>query len=411
VLQQFSAEGLILRYAPRKAVLALALGLATTASFGAAYGGPVKVLYSFKGGTDGAIGQSALISDNEGNLYGTTATGGSSGCNGRGCGTVFRLSPDGTETVLYAFRGGSDGSGPLAVSRDRAGNLYGVTHWGGDTAGQGRGTVFRLAPDGTETLLHIFRGGADGAYPLAGLLVDKSGNLFGTTVGGGNPFCETFDGCGTIFRISPDGKKSLVYSFCAQPNCADGLQPQSQLIADREGNLYGTTVSGGSNVVGGTVFRIAPDRTETVLYSFCSTGNMCTDGAEPYTGVTMDKTGNLYGTTYWGGAWDYGSIFELANDGTETVLHSFLPQTDGANPVSGVIVDAAGSLYGTLPLYTFCKNRLSIVYRLSPNGGEKLRCVNSNVEAGLLERDSVLYGAGESGGKYGEGFVFAIKKQ
>jgi len=389
----------------RKATLGCGLALAM---FGAAHAGPVDILYSFQGGSDGAEPISGVISDSQGNLYGTTLYGGGSGCGGKGCGTVFRLAPDGAETVLYAFQGGSDGSGSLGLVRDSEGNLYGVTEIvNGHNCRSGCGAVFRLAPDGTMTKLHVFKGGSDGAHPEAGLLLDNRGNLYGTTAGGG-----TYSG-GTVFRIAPNGTESVLYAFCAQTNCTDGKMPWSALIADQVGNLYGTTVTGGPTPGGGgTVFKLAPDGTETVLYSFCQQPD-CTDGLEPYAGVTMDKVGNLYGTTSWGGALDdsgLGTVFKLAPDGTETVLHSFWPQTDGANPVSGVVVDKAGDIYGTVPITDVCKYEHDPVYRLSPDGSEKLYCVPSINDPGVMDRNGTLYGTGPGGGKYNEGFVFAIKK-
>jgi uncharacterized repeat protein (TIGR03803 family) len=389
----------------RKATFGCGLALAM---FGAAHAGPVKILYAFKGGNDGAGPWSGVISDSEGNLYGATLYGGGSGCGGLGCGTIFKLAPDGTETVLYTFQGGSDGSGSSALVRDRNGNLYGITGIADDQKCEsGCGAVFHLAPDGTMTILHVFEGGSDGALPQTGLLLDNRGNLYGTTLEGGA------HGRGTVFRIAPDGAETVIYAFCAQTNCTDGASPWSALIADKEGNLYGTTTEGG-NPAGGTVFRLAPDGTETVLYSFCQVQPDCQDGYYPYAGVTMDKAGNLYGTTEYGGAFELGTlgtVFKLAPDGTETVLHSFSLQTDGANPVSGVIVDQAGDIYGTLTFTSVCKKRLGTVYRLSPDGSEKLHCIASAIYAGVIERNGSLYGTGSGGGKYNEGVVFAIKKR
>jgi len=389
----------------RKATLGCGLALAM---FGTAYAGKVNVLYPFKGGNDGAEPISGVISDSQGNLYGTTWEGGGGGCGGQGCGTIFKVAPDGTETVLYAFKGFMRGTlAPLGLVRDEAGNLYGATQVGGSHNCQyGCGTVFRLALDGTMTVLHTFKGGSDGEMPEANLLLDNRGNLYGTTLEGGA------HSRGTVFRIAPNGTESVLYAFCAQTNCTDGESPQSALIADKEGNLYGTTIMGG-NSAGGTVFRLAPDGTETVLYSFCQVQPDCEDGIWPYAGVTMDKAGNLYGTTEYGGASEDGSlgtVFRLAPDGTETVLHSFSLQTDGAYPVSGVIVDQAGDIYGTLTFTGVCKKRLGSVYRLSPDGSEKLYCVPSINDPGVIERSGTLYGAGPGGGKYDEGFVFAIKK-
>jgi uncharacterized repeat protein (TIGR03803 family) len=394
----------------RKAALGCGLALAITVSLGTAHAGAVKILYAFKGGNDGDDPWSKVISDNQGNLYGTTVAGGGTGCGGQGCGTVFRLAPDGAETLLYAFPGGNDGANAYAgVVLDKQGNLYGTTEAGGGTGcgGPGCGTVFKLAPDGVETVLHAFKGGSDGGNPQTGLLRDKRGNLYGTTYLGGA------QNSGTVFRITPGGTKSVIYAFCAQTNCTDGKAPLSSLIADKAGNLYGTTVYGG-NPGAGTVFRIAPDGAETVLYSFCQVQPDCLDGAEPLASVTLDKSGNIYGTTSWGGADDgaTGIIFKLAPDGAETALHTFLPWLDGFNPASDVIVDKAGNVYGTMPRAGSCKKRPGITYKLSLDGSEKLHCVPSTIDAGLIERNGTLYGTGTgvNGDKYPSGTVFAIKK-
>jgi uncharacterized repeat protein (TIGR03803 family) len=167
--------------------------------------GMETVLHDFQGGADGNFPQSSLIVDSSGNLYGTTYYGGSSGCN-YGCGTIFKLTPDGTETVLYAFQGGADGKFPVAgVTRDLQGNLYGTAIGGGDlecNAGFGCGTVFKLAPDGSFTVLHAFQG-ADGADPVGGLVADGSGNLYGTAEEGGTVSAICPGGCGTVFKLTP----------------------------------------------------------------------------------------------------------------------------------------------------------------------------------------------------------------
>ncbi len=301
--------------------------------------GSETVLYSFAGGSDGAGPLAGLIADSAGNLYGTTAKGGGAGCGGHGCGTVFKLTPDGTETVLYSFAGGNDGISPVAgLITDSAGNLYGTTQLGGKNH---FGTVFKLAPDGTETVLYrfCFQGDpcTDGGSPYAGLIKDKAGNLYGTTAEGG-----TYSG-GTVFRLAPDGSETVLYSFARG---SDGAYPKAGLIADSAGNLYGTTASGGGTGCGGygcgTVFKLAPEGTETVLYAF--TGN---DGAYPEAGVITDSAGNFYGTTQQGGTNDNGTVFKLAPDGTETVLYSFAGGSDGSLPFAGLIADKKGHLYGT----------------------------------------------------------------
>jgi len=260
------------------------------------------VLYAFHGGSDGTNPDAGLTADGKGNLYGTTLNGGGPGCHGTGCGTVFRLAPDGTETVLHAFTGGSDGISPLGgVVLDRKGNLYGTTNFGGAT---GYGTVFRVAPNGAETVLHSFCGKpgcVDGASPVAGLIADAKGNLYGTTYGGGTI------GDGNVFRLAPDGTETSLYSFCTKTHCADGLWPLAGLVADAQGNLYGTTGSGGAGNCGcGVVFRLAPDGTETVLHAF-----EAKTGSDPWAGLIADRNGALRSTAHDGGANGDGVVFTL----------------------------------------------------------------------------------------------------
>jgi uncharacterized repeat protein (TIGR03803 family) len=336
---------------PGKCFLYCALSM--TVPFGAAHAKSKEtVLYAFQGGSDGASPQASLIADKAGSLYGTTYNGGgATGCFG-GCGTVFRLAPDGTETVLYAFQGGNDGEYPYAgLIADKGGNLYGTTSEGAGTGcddGQGCGTVFKLTADGTLTVLHTFAGGSDGGEPEAGLIADKTGNLYGTTYEGGGTGCEMSLGCGTVFEVMPDGTETVLYRFCAQQNCTDGGYPAAGLIADKAGNLIGTTSSGGDVNGDGTVFKLAPNGTETVLYTFCAR-KKCADGGTPVAALIEDKKGNLYGTTELGGAYcegdgglGCGTVFRLAPDGTETVLHSFTGRHDGSSPVGSLIADQIG---------------------------------------------------------------------
>lgn len=304
--------------------------------FEVAADGTESVLYSFAGGNDGRRPEAGLIEDATGNFYGTTNQGGPADQ-----GTIFKLAPGGTETVLYAFKDGSDG-GMLqaALIADKAGNLYGTATQGGGSGcyGDGCGTIFKLASDGRFTAIHAFTGGSDGDYPQAGLIADRRGNFYGTAAGGGA------HGFGTVFRLAADGKFSVLYAFAGG---TDGADSQAGLIADKTGNLYGTTRSGGGNgcTYGcGTIFKLAPDGTETVLYAF--TGG--SDGGEPYGGVVADVAGNLYGTTISGGDADgLGVLFKLAADGNLTALHTFEGTPDGAWPEAGVILGENGNLYGT----------------------------------------------------------------
>jgi uncharacterized repeat protein (TIGR03803 family) len=236
--------------------------------------------------------------------------------------------------VVYTFQGGTDASGPIGGVTKDGKYLYGTTYFGGD---DNQGAVYKVARDGTESVVYSFTGGSDGGNPEAGLIADASGNLYGTTYSGGGV------NRGTVFKITRRGHESVLYSFCPNyPHCSDGFDPSAGLIIDASGNLYGTTYAGGSNSLG-TVFEVAPDGTETVLYSFAG-GN---DGADPAAAVIADSSGNLYGTTYNGGTAGFGTVFKLAANGTETVLYSFQGGSDGANPSASVIEDANGNLYGT----------------------------------------------------------------
>ena len=299
--------------------------------------GTESVLYSFAGGpTDGMRPAAGLIIDSAGNLYGTTSAGGPNTSTGgpNGDGTVFTVSASGAERVLYSFAGSpTDGQRPEAgLLMDSSGNLYGTTETGGAS---GDGTVFKVTPTGTESVLYSFGAVPDGSAPFAGLILDGAGNLYGTTFVGGAT------NNGTIFKISPTGTETVLYSF--KGGTSDGSGPRAGLIMDSAGNLYGTTEFGGMNNEG-TVFKLTPTGVETVLYSFKGGAS---DGASPFTGLIMDSNGDLYGTTFAGGVINAGTVFEISASGTETVLHSFTGRpTDGADPSGGLIADSAGNLYG-----------------------------------------------------------------
>ena len=301
--------------------------------------GKVTVLHSFTNNPDGTYPRAGLVRDAAGNLYGTTYQGGGAGCTAYGCGTVFKLDTTGRETVLYSFTGGADGGYPVAgLVRDSAGNLYGTTFYGGSSNNcyQGCGTVFKLDTTGAETVLYSFTGGPDGQWPAAGLIRDATGNLYGTTPSGGA------SGLGTVFKLDATGPKTVLYSFAGG---ADGVGPEADLIRDAAGNFYGTTQYGGGGGCPdgcGTVFKLDTAGTETVLYRF----QRDPDGASPYAGLIRDAAGNFYGTTYGGGAAGKGTVFKLDATGKETVLHSFTG-AGGSFPIAGLVRDTAGNIYGT----------------------------------------------------------------
>jgi len=361
-------------------------------------------LHSFTWPTDGAGPAAGVIRDSSGNLFGTTESGGGTGCSGAGCGIVFKIAPDGTETILHSFKGRSrDGSTPYGgLIEDPSGNLYGTTWRGGSTkCGSGCGTVFKIAPNGKESILYAFQGGKDGSLPMDSLFEDSAGNFYGTTDYGG-----TYN-YGTVFKLASDGTETILYSFAGS---SDGGYPWANVIADESGNLYGTTVNGGIRG-NGVVFKVTPDGSESVLYTF--TGG--TDGGNSFAGLIMDKKGNLYGTASFGGTWGWGNVFKLAPNGTETVLYSFSGGTDGGQPYSsGVIKDGKGDLYGTTSVGGTFGN--GVIFKLDSSGVETVLHAfkdknGGNVEPGVIrDQSGNLYGTTILGGESRDGTVFELTR-
>jgi uncharacterized repeat protein (TIGR03803 family) len=422
---------------------------ATTAGAASAY--TYSVLYSFCSSancTDGEFPQAGLIQDAAGNLYGTTTAGGgnsNSFCGSNGCGTVFKVDNTGHETVLYSFCSAAnctDGAVPQAgLIQDGAGNLYGTTAGGGNfynfCPSNGCGTVFKVDNTGHESVLYTFCSTTvmgspclDGDDPKAGLIQDAAGNLYGTTYYGGA------NNGGTLFKVDSSGHETVLKIFCSfGSNCVDGTDPQAGLIQDAAGNLYGTTLNGGSSyyTVGpGAVFKLN-NAGYTVLYSFCPESS-CSDGANPYAGLIQDSAGNLYGTTFGGGTGvaiqccGGGTVFKVDTTGKETVLYSFCSSTnctDGEFPQAGLIQDAAGNLYGTTTAgggnsNSFCgSNGCGTVFKLDNTGHETAlysfcsaaNCMDGAVpQAGLIQDGAGnLYGTTGVGGANGNGgTVFKI---
>jgi uncharacterized repeat protein (TIGR03803 family) len=374
-------------------LLALTAISLATASVANAGNSGFKTLYNFTGGSDGSLPLASLITDKAGNFYGTTLLGGT-----HGAGTVFKLSPKGVETTLYSFANGNDGFEPIGgLVADKAGNLYGTTQGGGNSQS---GTVFKVTASGAETVLYTFTGGSDGGAPRAGLIMDKAGNLYGTTLLGG----KSGNGAGVVFKLAPDGTETVIHTFTG----LDGAGPEAGLIQDKAGNLYGTTPYGGANDWG-TVFKVAPDGTETVLYSFADGS----DGATPLASVMADKAGNLFGTASGGGAFNNGVVFELTPDGTETALYAFTGGNDGGLPAGNVISDKDGNLYGTTRFGGAMGE--GVVFELAPDGSESVLHTFAFAKDGAQPVDGLimishdLYGTAQEGGADGEGVVFKLK--
>jgi uncharacterized repeat protein (TIGR03803 family) len=356
--------------------------------------------------------------------------------------TTAAVAQPAKENLLYSFGtdgGMSDGIGPNGgLVFDSSGNIYGTTGIGGSNCTNTTsrcGTVFELSPSSgggwSETVLYNFcQSGypncADGAFPESGLLMDASGNLFGTTSQGGTGPCVRsggIDGCGTVFELSYSGgawSYSVLYSFEGGAS-GDGLEPAyATLISDELGNLYGTTPGGGANG-DGTVYEVSPPSiqggawTETVLHDFCQ-DNCSVDGGSPWGGVTLDSAGNLYGTTQEGaidGLW--GVLYELSPNPdaswTETVLYKFTQKHAGMSE-SGVSIDAAGNLYGTLSYGGLqdCDSYCGGVFRYSPSTGKEVSFLfngqdGGNPIAGVLLNGDAAYGTTTSGA----GTVFRIQ--
>ena len=299
--------------------------------------GGETTLFTFNTFVSGTNPASALIQDQTGNLYGVADEGPG------GAGVVYKLSQQGNQTLLHAFQGGLGRNARVpsgGIFMSRTGNFFGTTLFGGNGSCQfGCGSIFRLDPAGNLHVLHFFSGGSDGSKPFGPLVRDAAGNFYGVAQSGGAS-CAEFPGtgCGTVFKLATDGNLIVLHTFAGG---TDGASPQPGLLLDKNGNLFGATGFGGVSEHG-TVFRIASDGTYTVVHRFRGK-----DGSIPNGSLVSDPAGNLYGTAQFGGDDGLGTVFQMSPAGRVQVLHSFTGDLDGAFPLAGVIRDAAGHLFGT----------------------------------------------------------------
>ena len=374
-------------------------------------------LLSFDGSDGSFPYYGSLIQGIDGKLYGATYYGWGKTkppycSNGSGCGTIFKITPAGVLTTLYSFcsvESCTDGSGPAQpLVQATNGNFFGETAEGG---AYGRGTIFEITPSGKLITLYAFCSQAlcpDGAYPFGGLVRATNGNFYGTTEDYGA------NGGGTVFEITATGKLKTVYNFCSQANCTDGSGPLSGIVQGTDGNFYGTTVSGGAHNYG-TVFQITGAGKLKTLYSFCAQTN-CTDGDQPFGGLLQGGHGIFYGTTYAGGANNFGTVFEIAPAGALTTLHSF-NGADGGYPQVGVVAGSDGNGYGTTTLGG--ANGYGTIFEITKTGTfstlysfcSQAGCTDGEnlYGNGLVQAtNGNFYGTTYGGGTNGDGTVFSL---
>lgn len=366
-------------------------------------------LISFDG-ANGAEPFSKLVQGFDGNLYGTTQIGGTNQYDPSG--TVFKITTDGTLTTLYTFcpqPGCPDGKSPaagLALGID--GNFYGTTFLGGYP---GFGTIFKITPEGTQSILHTFQG-TEGGNPTSGLIEASNGAFYGVAPQGGTHYQ------GTVFMMAAGPKVTRLYSFCSQPSCADGEQPSGPLMQGTDGNFYGTTPFGGTNNTG-TIFQITPAGVFKTLHTFGGA-----DGSGP-TGGTVQAKGSsyIYGTTAWGGKYNQGTVFRIDRAGNLTTIHSFCSANcaDGSQP-SGLIQATDGNFYGTtqyggFPVCSSFFRGCGTIYKITPTGVlttlytfcTQANCLDGEVSAGLVQAtDGNFYATSAGGGAYDYGTVFRL---
>jgi uncharacterized repeat protein (TIGR03803 family) len=394
----------ILRRTISALLLTILLGIAVIAS-PSAQGQTLTVLFSFKGGKNGSGPIGGVVRDPAGNIYGTTFQGGDLTCDVDGCGTVFHLYPTGKKNVPHRFTGGDDGQFPEApLLLDPAGKVYGTA---GCSVNSG-GAVFKVAPGGRFTILHVFGGPGDGICPDEALVQDSAGNLYGITVLGG------IFNHGSVFKISPSGNEEVLYSFTGG---ADGDGPQTGLVQDSAGNFYGGTIAGGASGLG-TVFKLTRDGVVKVLYNF-----VAGDGFLAPQTLVLDSAGRLYGTTTTGGSGPCtggcGTVFKLTKKGIKIVLHSFAGSPDGVEPLSGLVMDAAGNFYGTTVAggtgQACSSSGCGTVYKIDKKGNETVLFSFDGITQPIAPFSGVvldpagnLYGTTFEGGAFGYGAVYRL---
>jgi uncharacterized repeat protein (TIGR03803 family) len=339
-------------------------------------------------GTDGANPYASLVQGPDGQFYGTATDGGNIGCGEFGCGTIFKVDSSGNLTTLHSFTG-SDGWDPtstLTLSND--GNFYGTTFGGS-------GTFFKMTPDGTLTTLYTFCSlpkCADGANPYSGAILATDGNFYGTTYLGGD------NGWGTVFKITPTGVLTTLHSFCSTTGCPDGSNPEGPLVESASGVLYGTTPYGGRKISpAGTVFSVTATGVFTVLSKFNNGKN---NPSGPFAGLIQGTDGNLYGTTQSGGSSNAGTVYNVSPAGSLSVIYNFKGGNSGYYPFAGVIEANDGNLYGT----TIYPNTLGgTIFQVTPAGNwTKLKNFNdaNDEPLGALVQgtDGSFYGTTYLGG-------------
>ncbi|HWA92460.1 MAG TPA: choice-of-anchor tandem repeat GloVer-containing protein [Rhizomicrobium sp.] len=394
----------------RMVLCSIAALMAATAGSGASAKTKESILYSFEGTSDGRAPSYLLLRDDKGALYGTTVGGGAGQA-----GVVYKLSRAGELTVLHDFAGGMDGSSPSSnVVMDSKKTLYGATYHGGNGAIAGGdcdsgdcGTIYKIKKSGRASIIHAFTGMEDGGNPSGDIAMGTDGSLYGTTTHGGA------GQHGVVFKVGRDGKFSVLHAFAGGPD--DGERPVGDLILDDDGNIYGTAAAGGAES-SGTVFKVAPGGTMTLLHSFGGDDT----GFEPLGGLLRDGDGNLYGTTAFGGSGGFGAVFKLTPGGTASLVRAFTNDANGGTPGGHLTWGPAGNIYGIAAsggtVTGDCPNGCGLVYSLALNG--KLKVLHRFGGAGdgrtpgygmVPDDQGLLYGASGNGGASNAGAVYRIK--